>query len=254
MAKRLTDTNKYKKPFIRSLKGPYKILWDYLYHDCDHAGIWIVDFEVAQLYVGKDMPVNKEDALKYFNEGEQRIIEFDDGQRWFIPSFIEIQYGKLNEKNRVHNSVISILQTYNLLKKEEKENKGLKRPLEGTKNKDKDMILLKSIKGTEILPEYFDIFLRWLHYKRKKGKSYKDEDSVAAAYRKLVHLSKQDPAVAAQIIEDAMANNYEGFFALKEERKFGKIQPKIKTAHGKHYFLEEDGQYRSKEHELLIDE
>lgn len=115
MAKRFTDTNKYKKPFIRSLKGAYKLFWDYLYHDCDHAGIWIVDFDIAQIYLGIDMPVNKEDALKYFNKDEQRIIEFDNGSKWFIPSFIQFQYGELNEKNRAHNSVISILNKYNLL-------------------------------------------------------------------------------------------------------------------------------------------
>ena len=95
MAKRFTDTNKYKKPFIRGLQGAYKFFWDYLYHECDHAGIWIVDFEVAQLYVGKDMPINKEDALKYFNNGEKRIIEIDNGIRWYIPSFIEFQYGRI---------------------------------------------------------------------------------------------------------------------------------------------------------------
>lgn len=135
MSKRLTDTNKYKKPFIRSLSGPYKLLWDYLYHDCDHAGIWIVDFEIAQLYIGRDMLVNKEDAIRFFNSGEQRIIEINGGSKWFIPSFIEFQYGELNEQNRAHNSVIQILKKYNLY---ENIDKGLISPLEGCKDKYKD--------------------------------------------------------------------------------------------------------------------
>jgi len=116
MAKRFTDTSKYKKPFIRGLSGPYKLFWDYLYHDCDHAGIWIVDFEIAQIYVGQDMPINREDAIKFFNEGETRIIEFDGGKKWFIKSFIEFQYGDLSEMNRAHNSVIQLLRKNNLLK------------------------------------------------------------------------------------------------------------------------------------------
>ena len=95
MAKRFTDTNKYKKPFIRGLQGAYKLLWDYLYHDCDHAGIWIVDFDIAQIYVGKDMPINKDDALKYFNTDEQRIIEICKGKKWFIPGFIDFQYVRI---------------------------------------------------------------------------------------------------------------------------------------------------------------
>jgi len=145
MAKRLTDTDKYKKPFIRGLPGPYKLLWDYLCHECDHAGIWIIDFEVAQVYLGQDMKVNREDALRYFNQGETRIIEIDRN-RWFIAPFIEFQYGVLNEQNRVHNSVIKVLKKYNLWDGASKgltspllgSSKGLASPLLGSKDKDKD--------------------------------------------------------------------------------------------------------------------
>jgi len=142
MAKRFTDTNKYKKPFIRGLQGAYKLLWDFIYHDCDHAGIWIVDFDIAQIYVGSDMPVNKADALKYFNNNKSRIIEVDNKERWFIPSFIDFQYGKLNPENRAHFSVIQILDKYKLLNK----NKMLISPLEGAKDKeqDKDMVKVKN--------------------------------------------------------------------------------------------------------------
>ena len=134
MAKRFTDTNKYKNPFIRGLQGSYKLLWDYIYHDCDHAGIWIVDFDIAQVYLGADMPVNKSDALKYFNNGEIRIIEISGGSEWFIVPFIEFQYGELNEQNRVHGSIIQILKKHNLYDN----NKGLVSPFNGAKDKDKD--------------------------------------------------------------------------------------------------------------------
>ena len=146
MSKRFTDTEKYKKPFLRGLQGPYKLLWDYLYHSCDHAGIWIVDFQIAQIYLGEDMPVNREDALKYFNVDEVRIIEINQN-KWFIKSFIDFQYGQLNEKNRVHFSVIQILKNYDLL---DIENKVLTSPLQGvkdkdkSKDKDKDLLVLKN--------------------------------------------------------------------------------------------------------------
>ena len=135
MSKRFTDTNKYKKPFIRGLQGAYKLLWDYLYHDCDHAGIWIVDFPIAQIYIGEDMPVNKQDALEYFNNGEIRIVEINGGSKWFIPSFIDFQYGKLSSNNRAHNAVIIILSKYNLLKND----MVLISPLQGGKDKDKEL-------------------------------------------------------------------------------------------------------------------
>lgn len=109
MAKRFADTNKYKKPFMRGLPGPYKLLWDYLYLECDHAGVWHKDFEVAQLYIGKDMPVNEQKALELFNAGQERIRVNQDGDKWLIMGFADFQYGKLNPMNRVHHAAISAL-------------------------------------------------------------------------------------------------------------------------------------------------
>ena len=157
MAKRFTDTDKYKKPFIRSLQGAYKLLWDYLYHDCNHAGIWIVDFDIAQIYLGKDMEVNKEDALKYFNSGEKRIIEIENNTKWFIPDFIDFQYGNLNPNNNAHSSVINILSKYNLYK-----NKVLISPSQGDKDKDKDKELVK------VKDKAFEKW--WPTYPMRKGK------------------------------------------------------------------------------------
>ncbi|WP_276483593.1 hypothetical protein [Paraflavitalea pollutisoli] len=153
MAKRFTDTNKYKKPFIRSLQGAYKLLWDFLYHDCDHAGIWIVDFEIAQAYLGSDMPVNKVDALKFFNTDGDRVIELEAGKKWFIPSFIEFQYGKLSEKNRAHLSAIATLKRFNLLnadlsvKNSEGGSEGLASPLQGAMEMDMDKDMEKDKEG-----------------------------------------------------------------------------------------------------------
>jgi len=140
MAKRFTDTNKYKKPFVRGLQGAYKLLWDYLYHECDHAGVWIVDFEIAQMYIGADMKISKEKALSFFNPDEVRVVEIDNGKQWFLPGFIEFQYGKLNPKNRVHESVISILHKHNLIEEDFslKQFKPLTSPLQGVKDKEKD--------------------------------------------------------------------------------------------------------------------
>ncbi len=53
MAKRFTDTDKWKKPFLRGLDGAYKLLWFYILDDCDMAGIWQVDFEVARIRTGQ---------------------------------------------------------------------------------------------------------------------------------------------------------------------------------------------------------
>lgn len=114
MGKRYTDTDKYKKPFFRALPPKYKLLWDYLYHVCDHAGVWIVDFPIASAYIGAE--VNEKEALKLFNEDEKRVHVFAKGKKWLLLQFNEFQYGVLNPNNRVHCSVVKILLKHNVLK------------------------------------------------------------------------------------------------------------------------------------------
>lgn len=130
MAKRFTDSDLFKKKFIRGLEGAYKLLWIYIQHDCDHAGIWEVDIEIACIKIGYN--VTEEDAIKNFGS---RIVLVENGDKWFIPSFIEFQYGVLNADNRAHNSVINILQKHGI--------KGLRSSLQGGKDMDKDKKLDK---------------------------------------------------------------------------------------------------------------
>ncbi len=125
MAKRFTDTSKWKKQFIKRLSVEAKLFWIYICDDCDHAGIWEVDFEVAKLRLGI---LSTESQI--LDELKENIQVFDGGTKWFIPNFIEFQYGELKEENRVHSSVISILKKYNI--------KPLISPLQGVKDKDKD--------------------------------------------------------------------------------------------------------------------
>lgn len=132
MSKRFTDTRKYRKGFYRGLQGPYKLLWDYLYHECDHAGIWEKDFELAQLLIGKDMALNEADALKFFNTGEKRIQVVDGGSKWVVLPFVEFQYGlPLNPQNRTHASVLRALERCGV--------KPLARPSQGRKGLDKGL-------------------------------------------------------------------------------------------------------------------
>lgn len=104
MPKRFTDTDKWKKPFIRGLDATYKLFWFYILDDCDHAGIWQVDFEVAQIRIGEKIIPSKAMTLL-----EDRIEIFDNGTKWFLKDFIFFQYGELTPKNRLHVSVINIL-------------------------------------------------------------------------------------------------------------------------------------------------
>lgn len=132
MAKRFTDTEKWKKPFIRTLKAPYKLLWFYICDDCDHAGIWQVDIDVARIRIGEN--ITEQEAIKIFGD---KVVRIDGGTKWYIPSFIDFQYPSgLNPDNKAHGGIIKTLQKYNLL---DDEFKPLTSPLYGAMDMDKEM-------------------------------------------------------------------------------------------------------------------
>ena len=144
MAKRFTDTDKWKKPFIRGLEAPYKLLWLYILDDCDHAGIWIVDLEIASIRCGHTF--NEKDVLKIFN-GQVDVVR--EGELWFIRDFIDFQYGTLNPENRAHKSVLDRLKKYKI--------KPLISPLQGAKDKDKDTDIDKE-KREEQFENFWDLY------------------------------------------------------------------------------------------------
>jgi hypothetical protein len=109
MAKRFTDTDKWKKGFIKNLPAKYKLLWLYILDDCNHAGIWDTDFEVASIRIGSK--INEKEAAQVLGE---QIKIFDGGNKWFIPKFIDFQYGQLNENVNAHKSVIKLLDKYDV--------------------------------------------------------------------------------------------------------------------------------------------
>ena len=181
MAKRFTDTGKWKKKWIRELSPEMKLFWFYLLDNCDHAGIWEVDIELAAFQIGIEL--DESEILNTFN---RKIVPFKPG-KWFVPKFIVYQYGELNESNRAHNSVIKILTKYKLYK-------GLTRGLQDPMDMDMDMDKVKDKEGKKEQLEtiksnlsayskkypalniqfYYDSFVDWLD---ATGKQYKKYDS-----------------------------------------------------------------------------
>ncbi len=132
----MTDTDKWKKRFIKNLDYGNKLLWLYMLDDCNHAGIWDIDLEVASIRIGLDVDISD---LKKFDD---KIVIFDNGEKVFIPDFIDFQYGELNPNSNVHKSVIALLDKYNL--------QGYLRGSQGVettpqdKDKDKDIVKVKA--------------------------------------------------------------------------------------------------------------
>lgn len=114
MAKRFTDNEKWKKQFFKSLSSVHKLFFLYILDECDHAGVWHVEKEIAEIRIGDKF--NIDEAKKAFGK---HIIEFDNGEKWFIPTFIEFQYGTLNDKVNAHKSALDKIISYGLLEKYE---------------------------------------------------------------------------------------------------------------------------------------
>lgn len=108
MAKRFTDTEKWKKVWFRELKPEHKCFWSYILDTCSHAGIWEVDFVSAQFFIGAEL--NDEEIKSIF---QKQYFEIDNGKRWVIVDFINYQYGELSRFSKPHNSVIKEIEKRN---------------------------------------------------------------------------------------------------------------------------------------------
>lgn len=57
---------------------------------------------------------------------------------------------------------------------------------------------------------------KWLDYKKEKKQPYNSLTSLNTMFEKLKKFSYNDPKIAIEIIENSIANNYSGFFKIKE--------------------------------------
>lgn len=108
MPKRFTDTDKWKDPWFCSLSTEQKLFWYYLLDNCDHAGIWKVNWPMVQFLVGQ---VDELEILAKFSTRIQII----NPEKWFIAKFITFQQPSgLNPANKAHTGIIKILKTNNI--------------------------------------------------------------------------------------------------------------------------------------------
>lgn len=230
MAKRLIDTAIFRKDFIRGLDAPCKLLFMYLINECDHAGLWDVEFEVMEIRLGVKF---KESPLVQFGN---KVVAVDGGKKWFIPSFVEFQYGYLKENNRVHASVISLLSKHDLLD-ENNQIKPLANPSQGCKDMDmvKANIVVKEKKekkisakvGEEIfipadhLPDGWDrdkFMELWSEFEKMRIKAKKPLSTnlaIKGCFNDLIKFSGESYQLAEEIVLMALKRNWLTFYEVK---------------------------------------
>ena len=175
MAKRFIDTKMWDKAWFRKLTPKNKLIWIYLLTRCDHAGIWDADWEAAEFFIGDK--VNYRRLPKIITD---KMQEIDGGSQYYIPSFIEFQYGELRENSKPHLSVLKRLKDKGLLTLKYKEKDKVK---DKTKVKDKkirekefsDNVKKKAVEVKNISDEQINNFIYYWTESNEGGKKMKFE-------------------------------------------------------------------------------
>jgi hypothetical protein len=108
MAKRFTDTCKWKDSWFQDLPTKYKLFWVYLLDDCDAAGLWKPNVRLACFQIGE--PFEEAELKRVFSER----IDITESGYWFIKKFIIFQYGELSEACHPHKSIIKLLKSHKI--------------------------------------------------------------------------------------------------------------------------------------------
>jgi len=98
MAKRLTDTEKWKDDWFISLDNDYKIIWQWLLDNCNHAGICKRSVGLLNLMCKTNFT---EEII--IDKMVNRVIIHEN--IWFIPKFLKFQYADLQSNRPVIVSV-----------------------------------------------------------------------------------------------------------------------------------------------------
>jgi hypothetical protein len=119
--KRFADSAKWDKPWFRKMKPRYKSFLQYIWDRCDSAGVWSVDLELAEAYVGEKL--DAKEAIRVF---DGRVVDFGEG-KWLVPDFVSFQYGELTFDCKAHRPIILLVEKHGLIKQGKGYRKGIDR-------------------------------------------------------------------------------------------------------------------------------
>lgn len=87
MAKRFTDTEKWKDDWFLNLSDLDKTIWQYVMDNCSHAGILKKSVNHLNFCCKTNLTVDN-----FFKKFEEKLV--DRGDYFFIPCFLKDQYPK----------------------------------------------------------------------------------------------------------------------------------------------------------------
>lgn len=150
------------------------------------------------------------ESLRYKKDEKQSEECKEDGYRSQTRDGIVSEYDTCRSQLRDINISVNKESVLELVDKEEKDKSFSKKTYD-----------LSFVDG-----KYMSTFTEWLEYKAERKEKYKTESSLKACYNRLLKLSGDNPQIAAEIVQQSIANNYAGLFEYKEMRT---QKPKPKT-------------------------
>lgn len=113
MAKRFTDSRKFHKPWYRKMPPAMKCFWEFMLSECDLAGVWSPDFELASFLIGDTIEADTA------RESMGQQVEILACGKWWIVDYCRFQYGRLSEDCKPHRPVIAALRAHGLYERVE---------------------------------------------------------------------------------------------------------------------------------------
>ena len=166
MSKRFTETGKWKDAWFRRLKPTQKLFFLMLLDECDAAGFWEPDEELASFLVGASID------LQSSLEALQGRVEVMPSGYWRLTKFVAFQYGTLSAANPCHRGVLRLVEQRSI----EGATKGLASPTGIGIGKEKGKGVGEGGVGetTETYHPDSRAALHWLN--EKAGRHYRETD------------------------------------------------------------------------------
>ena len=175
MAKRFTETEKWKDGWFLNLKPEYRLVWCYLLDSCTIAGRWIKNFKLLNFCC--DSSLDEKSLNTIFND---RLLEYKDF--FFIPKFLTFQYpGGLNSDKRMIVAIKNELFKYGLSEKVNEMygddflsityQSAINQRLKQDKDKDKDKVIKGVVRGGKFIPPTLTEVLKYCELRKNNIKA-----------------------------------------------------------------------------------
>jgi hypothetical protein len=123
--KRFTETEKWRDSWFQQLRPEHKLALIYIYDNCDNAGVFDPNLALADFCIGQCI-----DWQGFRAALGDRLVVLDGG-KWYLPKFVQFQYGTLSPDCKPHAAVLRLMDFHRVPK-------GYPKGIHTHKDKDKE--------------------------------------------------------------------------------------------------------------------